>query len=57
MLFRSLGSKPLADLHRMTQKVLDELGKRLSTGPLHHDDEVPFFRAEGGGMRRDILQA
>src|SRR5271167_3057535 len=52
-----LGSKPLADLHRMTQKVLDELGKRLSTGPLRHDAEVPFFRAEGGGMRRDILQA
>ena len=52
-----LGSKPLADLHRMTQKVLDELGSRLSTGPLRHDAEVPFFRAEGGGMRRDILQA
>jgi 8-oxo-dGTP pyrophosphatase MutT (NUDIX family) len=52
-----LGSKPLADLHRMTQKVLDELGKRLATGPLRHDAEVPFFRAEGGGMRRDILQA
>ena len=52
-----LGSKPLADLHRMTQKVLDELGKRLSTGPLRHDAEVPFFRAEGGAMRRDILQA
>ena len=52
-----LGSKPLADLHRMTQKVLNELGKRLSTGPLRHDAEVPFFRAEGGGMRRDILQA
>jgi 8-oxo-dGTP pyrophosphatase MutT (NUDIX family) len=52
-----LGSKPLADLHRMTQKVLDELGQRLSTGPLRHDAEVPFFRAEGGGMRRHILEA
>ena len=38
-----LGSKPLADLHPMTQKVLDELGKRLSTGPLRHDAEVPFL--------------
>jgi 8-oxo-dGTP pyrophosphatase MutT (NUDIX family) len=51
-----LGSKPLADLHRMTQKVLDELGKRLSSGPLRHDAEVPFFRAEGGQMRRHILE-
>jgi 8-oxo-dGTP pyrophosphatase MutT (NUDIX family) len=52
-----LGSKPLADLHRMTQKVLDELGQRLATGPLRHDAEVPFFRGEAGGMRRHILQA
>jgi 8-oxo-dGTP pyrophosphatase MutT (NUDIX family) len=52
-----LGSKPLADLHRMTTRVLEELAQRLSTGPLRHDAEVPFFRAEGGGarMRRDIL--
>ncbi len=54
-----LGSKPLADLHRMTTKVLDELAQRLATGPLRHDAEVPFFRAEGGGvrMRRDVLGA
>jgi 8-oxo-dGTP pyrophosphatase MutT (NUDIX family) len=54
-----LGSKPLADLHRMTTKVLDELARRLATGPLRHDAEVPFFRAEGGGvrMRRDVLGA
>jgi 8-oxo-dGTP pyrophosphatase MutT (NUDIX family) len=52
-----LGSKPLADLHRMTQKVLDELGQRLATGPLRHDAEVPFFRGEAGAMRRHILQA
>jgi 8-oxo-dGTP pyrophosphatase MutT (NUDIX family) len=52
-----LGSKPLADLHRMTTRVLEELAQRLSTGPLRHDAEVPFFRAEGGGvrMRRDVL--
>jgi 8-oxo-dGTP pyrophosphatase MutT (NUDIX family) len=54
-----LGSKPLADLHRMTTRVLDELAQRLATGPLRHDAEVPFFRAEGGGvrMRRDVLGA
>jgi 8-oxo-dGTP pyrophosphatase MutT (NUDIX family) len=54
-----LGSKPLADLHRMTTRVLDELAQRLSTGPLRHDAEVPFFRAEAGGlrMRRDVLGA
>jgi 8-oxo-dGTP pyrophosphatase MutT (NUDIX family) len=52
-----LGSQPLADLHRMTTRVLEELAQRLSTGPLRHDAEVPFFRAEGGGarMRRDVL--
>jgi 8-oxo-dGTP pyrophosphatase MutT (NUDIX family) len=52
-----LGSKPLADLHRMTTRVLDELAQRLATGPLRHDAGVPFFRAEGGGvrMRRDVL--
>jgi 8-oxo-dGTP pyrophosphatase MutT (NUDIX family) len=57
LLWVELGSKPLADLHRMTTKVLDELAQRLSTGPLRHDAEVPFFRAEGGGirMRRDVL--
>jgi 8-oxo-dGTP pyrophosphatase MutT (NUDIX family) len=52
-----LGSKPLADLHRMTTRVLEELAQRLATGPLRHDAEVPFFRADGGGMRRDVLGA
>src|ERR1700753_4333664 len=32
-----LGSEPLADLHRMTQNVLNELHRRLATGPLRHD--------------------
>ena len=52
-----LGSKPLADLHRMTTRVLDELAQRLATGPLRHDADVPFFRADGSGMRRDVLGA
>src|SRR5438132_2738987 len=38
-----IGSKPLADLHPMTKNVLNELDKRLATGPLHHDAPVPFF--------------
>ena len=52
-----LGSKPLADLHRMTTRVLDELAQRLATGPLRHDADVPFFRADGAAMRRDVLGA
>jgi 8-oxo-dGTP pyrophosphatase MutT (NUDIX family) len=50
-----LGSEPLADLHRMTKNVLDELERRLSTGPLRHDAEVPFYRFYGGKMHRDVL--
>jgi len=50
-----LGSKPLADLHPMTRNVLTELDKRLSTGPLRHDADVPFYHFQGGKMRRDIL--
>ena len=50
-----LGSKPLADLHRMTQNVLNDLEKRLATGALRHDAEVPFYRAYGGTMHRDVL--
>ena len=38
-----IGSKPLADLHAMTKNVLNELEKRLATGPLKHDAAVPFF--------------
>jgi len=52
-----LGSKPLADLHPMTRNVLDELDRRLATGSLRHDSEVPFFHFYSGQMRRDVLGA
>jgi 8-oxo-dGTP pyrophosphatase MutT (NUDIX family) len=50
-----IGSKPLADLHTMTKNVLNELEKRLATGPLSHDAAVPFFHFYGGRMHRDVL--
>ncbi len=50
-----LGSKPLADLHPMTKNVLNELDRRLATGALRHDADVPFYRFYDGKMRRDIL--
>jgi 8-oxo-dGTP pyrophosphatase MutT (NUDIX family) len=50
-----LGSKPLADLHPMTKKVLGELERRLTTGPLQHDAPVPFFHFYGGKMQMDVL--
>src|SRR6201997_4456934 len=50
-----LGSKPLADLHPMTKNVLGELQKRLATGPLRHDAQVPFFHFYGGRVHRDVL--
>ncbi len=50
-----LGSQPLADLHPMTRNVLGELQKRLATGPLRHDADVPFFHFYGGRMQRDVL--
>ena len=52
-----IGSKPLADLHPMTRNVLNELEKRLATGPLRHDAMVPFFHFYGGRMHRDVLGA
>jgi 8-oxo-dGTP pyrophosphatase MutT (NUDIX family) len=52
-----IGSKPLADLHPMTRNVLNELEKRLATGPLRHDAPVPFFHFYGGKMHRDVLGA
>ncbi len=52
-----LGSKPLADLHPMTKNVLNELDKRLATGPLKHDAAVPFFHFYGGKMHKDVLGA
>jgi 8-oxo-dGTP pyrophosphatase MutT (NUDIX family) len=50
-----LGSKPLADLHPMTKNVLNELDRRLATGPLSHDAPVPFFHFYGGKMQKDVL--
>src|SRR5579863_8424003 len=49
-----LGSKPLADLHAMTRNVLNELDKRLATGPLHHDAMVPFFHFYVGRMHLNV---
>jgi 8-oxo-dGTP pyrophosphatase MutT (NUDIX family) len=39
-----LGSAHLADAHAMTKNVLNELDRRLATGPLRHDAPVPFFQ-------------
>ncbi|KIZ33479.1 MULTISPECIES: NUDIX hydrolase [Rhodopseudomonas] len=50
-----IGSKPLADLHPMTTKVLQQLEKRLATGPLRHDAPVPFFHFFGGKMQMELL--
>ena len=52
-----LGSKPLADLHPMTKNVLNELDRRLASGPLSHDAPVPFFHFYGGKMQKDVLGA
>jgi 8-oxo-dGTP pyrophosphatase MutT (NUDIX family) len=52
-----LGSKPLADLHPMTKNVLNELDRRLATGPLSHSAPVPFFHFYGGKMQKDVLGA
>jgi hypothetical protein len=52
-----IGSQPLADLHAMTRNVLNELEKRLATGPLSHDAPVPFFHFHGGKMQKDVLGA
>jgi 8-oxo-dGTP pyrophosphatase MutT (NUDIX family) len=52
-----LGSKPLADLHPMTKNVLNELDKRLATGALRHDADVPFYHFYSGKMHRDVLGA
>ena len=52
-----IGSQPLADLHPMTKNVLNELEKRLATGPLSHDAPVPFFHFYGSRMHKDVLGA
>jgi 8-oxo-dGTP pyrophosphatase MutT (NUDIX family) len=50
-----MDAKPLSDLHSMTRCILGELEKRLATGPLRHDADVPFFHFHGGRMQRDVL--
>jgi 8-oxo-dGTP pyrophosphatase MutT (NUDIX family) len=57
LLWVEIGSKPLADLHPMTRNVLNELEKRLATGPLKHDAPVPFFHFYDGKMQKDVLGA
>jgi 8-oxo-dGTP pyrophosphatase MutT (NUDIX family) len=52
-----LGSEHLADAHPMTKNVLNELQKRLATGPLSHDAAVPFFHFYDGKMHKDVLGA
>jgi hypothetical protein len=39
----------------MTTRVLQQLDKRLATGPLRHDAPVPFFHFYGGKMQMDTL--
>jgi 8-oxo-dGTP pyrophosphatase MutT (NUDIX family) len=50
-----LGSEHLADAHAMTKNVLNQLQKRLATGPLRHDAPLPFFHWYGGKMQLDML--
>jgi 8-oxo-dGTP pyrophosphatase MutT (NUDIX family) len=50
-----LGSQPLADLHPMTRNVLNQLDRRLATGPLKHDAPLPFFHFYDGKMQMDVL--
>ena len=50
-----LGSEHLADAHAMTKNVLNQLQKRLATGPLRHDAPLPFFHWQGGKMQLDML--
>lgn len=50
-----IGSKPLANMHPMTVKVLQQLEIRLATGPLRHDAPLPFFHFYGGRMQMEML--
>ena len=53
----SISAQDLADAHPMTKNVLNELEKRLATGPLSHDAPVPFYHFYGGKMQKDVLGA
>lgn len=50
-----IGSKPLANMHPMTVKVLQQLEIRLASGPLQHDAPIPFFHFFGGKMQMEML--
>jgi 8-oxo-dGTP pyrophosphatase MutT (NUDIX family) len=50
-----IGSKPLANMHPMTVKVLQQLEIRLAAGPLRHDAPIPFFHFYGGKMQMDMM--
>jgi 8-oxo-dGTP pyrophosphatase MutT (NUDIX family) len=52
-----LGSNSLAGLHPMTRNVLNELERRLASGPLSHDTPMPFYHFYGGKMQKDVLGA
>lgn len=52
-----LGSAHLADAHAMTKNVLNQLQKRLETGPLRHDAPLPFFHWYNGKMQLDMIPA
>ena len=52
-----LGSAHLADAHAMTKNVLNQLQKRLETGPLRHDAPLPFFHWVDGKMQLDMIPA
>ena len=39
----------------MTRNVLNELDRRLATGALRHDADMPFYYAHGGKMQRHLL--
>ena len=41
----------------MTKNVLNELNRRLETGALRHDADLPFYHFYDGKMRRDVLGA
>jgi len=55
LIWIELGAAPLADIHPMTQSILDELHARLAKGPLTHQAEVPFFHFRNGTRLRGTL--
>lgn len=50
-----IGSTPLANMHPMTVRVLEQLEIRLAQGPLRHDAAIPFFHFFGGKMQMEML--